>query len=177
MDIVSHGLWGALGFGRRSRASFWWAFFFGIAPDLFSFGIFLTLAFFGLSEHPDWSSGQHPDPNQIPAYVHSAYNVTHSLIVFSIVFGVVWVIRKKPLYILSAWGLHILMDIPTHSHQFFPTPFLWPFFEFTVNGIPWSSPFIFIPDVVLLTLFYAWFWYSRKKRQSSLYEELPLQKG
>lgn len=177
MDIVSHGLWGALGFGRRSRASFWWAFFFGIAPDLFSFGIFLVLAFFGLAEHPDWSSGQHPDPAQIPAYVHSAYNVTHSLIIFSIVFGVVWLTRKKPLYILSAWGLHILMDIPTHSHEFFPTPFLWPFFEFTVNGIPWSSPIILVPNIVLLILFYGWFFVAKKKKTQSFSQMDPLQKG
>ena len=39
MDIVSHGLWGAIAFGRKSRSSFWLAFLIGLAPDLFSFGI------------------------------------------------------------------------------------------------------------------------------------------
>lgn len=33
MDIVSHGLWGAIAFGRRTRSSFWLSFVFGIAPD------------------------------------------------------------------------------------------------------------------------------------------------
>lgn len=177
MDVISHGLWGGLGFGRGSRKDFWWASFFGIAPDLFSFGIFLVLAFFGFEAHPDWSSGQHPDPTQIPAYVHSAYNVTHSLVVFSIAFGVVWFIRKKPLFTLSAWGLHILMDIPTHSTAFFPTPFLWPIASVSIDGIPWSSPIIMIPNIVLLVALYAWFWRSRQKRKPPLYEELPLQKG
>lgn len=177
MDVISHGLWGGLGFGRGSRKSFWLAFFFGIAPDLFSFGIFLGLAFFGLVEHPDWSSGQHPDPAQIPAYVHSVYNVTHSLIVFSIVFGIIWLIRKKSLYALSAWGLHILMDIPTHSNEFFPTPFLWPIADVSVNGIPWSNPIIMVPNLALLIAAYFWFWYGRCKKQSSSYEDLPLQEG
>ena len=39
MDILSHGLWGAITFGRRSRPSFWLAFGLGLAPDLLSFGI------------------------------------------------------------------------------------------------------------------------------------------
>lgn len=177
MDIISHGLWGAFGFGRNNRKHFWWAFFFGIAPDLFSFGVFLGLAFFGLVEHPDWSSGRHPDPDQIPLFVHQLYNVTHSLVIFILVFGVVWFFRRAPLFVLLAWGLHIVMDIPTHSYAFFPTPFLWPLSEFTVDGISWSHPFIFLPNVILLIILYAWFWYGRYKRKSSLYEDLPLQKG
>ena len=40
MDIFSHGLYGGVLTGRKSRKSFWTAFIFGISPDLFSFGIF-----------------------------------------------------------------------------------------------------------------------------------------
>lgn len=173
MDIVSHGLWGGLGFGRRSRSSFWLAFFFGIAPDLLSFGIFTAMTFLGFSEHPDWSSGNHPDPSQIPLYVHSIYDVTHSLVVFSVVFGLIWLIRKKPLYELCAWGLHILLDIPTHSNGFFPTPFLWPLSDFTVNGIPWSHPVIFIPNVTLLAVLYFWFFVARKRAARTARETSP----
>ena len=38
MDIISHGLWGGITVGRRSGRSFWTAFCFGVAPDLFAFG-------------------------------------------------------------------------------------------------------------------------------------------
>jgi len=157
MDILSHGLWGSLLFGRGTRKSFWLAFFFGVAPDLFSFGIFMAATFLGLASHPDWSSGQHPAPDQIPLYVNNLYNFTHSLIVFVAVFGLVWLARKKPLYELLAWGLHILADIATHTYIFFPTPFLWPFSDFRVSGIPWSHPIIFIPNVTLLIILYYWF--------------------
>lgn len=161
MDIISHGLWGSLGFGRRSRKSFGLAFFFGISPDLFSFGIFTASIWLGLVSGPDWSNGP-PDPLLIPQYVHSFYNVTHSLIIFSVVFGLVWLIRKKPLYELAAWGLHILVDIPTHSDKFFPTPFLWPFSDLYMNGISWSHPVIFIPNVTLLIALYLWFFVVKK---------------
>lgn len=173
MDIISHGLWGAVAFGRRNRLSFWIAFFFGIAPDLLSFGFYTAGTWVGVFDHPDWSSGQHPDPSAIPIFVHSLYNVTHSLVVFAAVFGLVWLIRKKPFWLMSAWGLHILFDIPTHSDGFFPTPFLWPLSDFRVDGIPWSHPIIFFPNVALLIGLYLWFFVIRKRRlKHSLNEKL-----
>ena len=81
MDIVSHGLWGAITFGRKSRSSFWLAFVVGLAPDLLSFGILYAAAMLGLAETPDFSEGTPPE-SSIPLYVHHLYNVTHSFIVF-----------------------------------------------------------------------------------------------
>src|SRR6266568_98541 len=145
MDIISHGLWGGVTVGRKSRRSFWTAFCFGVAPDLFAFGPMFANRMFihGL----DFLNklGKPPDASSIPAYVHGVYNVTHSLVVFAVAFAVVWLIRRKPLLEMGAWALHICMDIFTHSTAFFPTPF------------------IFIPNVVLLAVLYAWFLYKRAK--------------
>jgi len=156
MDIVSHGLWGAIAFGRTSRASFWLAFTIGLAPDLLSFGILWAAALSGFSEPPDFSHGTPPE-SSIPYYVHALYHVTHSLIVFLVVFLGVWILRKRPLRELSAWGLHVLVDVPTHSYAFFPTPVLWPLFEWKFNGWSWMTPTILIPNFVLLALVYAWY--------------------
>ena len=166
MDIVSHGLWGSLLFGQKTRKCFWLAFFFGIAPDLFSFGIFMVAVFLGLVSHPDWSTGQHPASDQIPSYVNIFYNFTHSLTIFAVVFCFVWLIRQKPVYEMLAWGVHILVDIPTHSYIFFPTPFLWPLSDFRVNGIPWGHPIIFIPNVVLLVTLYYWFFVRPRMKKT-----------
>lgn len=167
MDIVSHGLWGSLAFGRTTRRDFWLAFFFGIAPDLFSFGPYAIGTWLGLFPHPNWRSGEHPDPANIPAFVHQSYDVTHSLVVFLVVFGIVWIVRRRPWWVLGAWGLHILVDIPTHSDAFFPTPLLWPLSDFHVSGIPWSHPAIFIPNIVsLLFLYGVYFWYRRRSKIS-----------
>ncbi|MEK7531848.1 MAG: hypothetical protein AAB545_02915 [Patescibacteria group bacterium] len=163
MDILSHGLYGSIAFGRRNRKSFWLAFFFGIAPDLFSFGIFFAERILGFASGPDWKNGP-PDPNTIPSYVDSLYNITHSLIIFAIVFGFVWLLRKKPLWEFLAWPLHILVDIPTHSSQFFPTPFLWPVSDFYIEGRSWGTPEIFIPNVIFLVAIYFWYFIIRKKR-------------
>ncbi len=170
MDILSHGLWGGAAFGRKTKKSFWLAFGFGVAPDLFSFGIFTAMNVLGFVSGPDWSNGP-PSNESIPAYVHSLYNVTHSLVIFSIIFLVVWLLRKKPLYEMLAWPLHILLDIPTHSTRFFATPFLWPITSYKIDGVPWSNPWIFFPDWILLFVVYGYLWYQKKKRMQSKKEK------
>jgi hypothetical protein len=164
MDIISHGLYGGIAFGRKSKFSYWKAFFFGVLPDLLSFGIFTTFTVLGLASGPDWTSGP-PDPSAIPGYVHQLYDVTHSLVVALGVFGLVWLVTKKPMLELLAWPLHILVDIPTHSSEFFPTPFLWPLSDFSIDGVSWGQPIIFIPNVLLLIALYTWFWSRKSKRR------------
>lgn len=173
MDTLSHGLYGGVVFGRASRARYWLAFFFGVAPDLLSFGIYFVLTLFGLYEHPDWSSGQHPADELIPNFVHIAYQYTHSLLVFAIVFGVVWLLLRRPILEMLAWPLHILVDIPTHSTSFFATPFLWPLSDYRVDGWNWSQPIIFIPNLILLISLYAWWWFRRRPRHASLDQQPP----
>ena len=167
MDILSHGLWGSAVVGRKGKKSFWLAFFFGVAPDLFSFGIFTASVWLGFESGPEWQHGP-PDPSQIPSYVYSLYNVTHSLFVFLLIFGIVFAFRKKPMWEMSAWGFHVLLDIFTHSERFFPTPFLWPISDFHVNGQSWGTWWIFLPNVALLALVYAyWGWKIRKHAHAS----------
>lgn len=161
MDVISHGLWGGIAFGRKNPKNYLIAFLIGMSPDAFSFGIFMLARIMGFSK-VDFFSG-HMDQSLVPQYVHILYNFTHSLLIFFIVFFLVWFIFKKPYWLLGAWGLHILIDIPTHSFSFFPTPFLWPFSNFMVNGIGWGNPIIFFPDVAILIILYAIFWYEKRK--------------
>lgn len=165
MDILSHGLWGGLAFGRTRRRDYWLAFVIGLAPDLLSFGIFTAATILGLSPSPHWQAGP-PAAAAIPGYVHTLYNYTHSLVIFAAVFGLIWLIRRKPYLPLLAWGLHIGMDIFEHSQAFFPTPFLWPLSAFTINGTPWSNPWIFFPNWSALLIGYGyWLWYAKRAKR------------
>jgi hypothetical protein len=166
MDIISHGLWGSIAFGRKSRKDFIWAFLFGIAPDFFSFGLFWIAIWLGLQQPLDWSAGL-PPMEAIAGYVHSLYNITHSLIVFGAVFGLVYAILRKPFWPMLAWGLHIVFDIFTHTREFFPTPFLWPVSDFKISVANWSEPYIFIPNVLVLAVLYLWFYFSRRPRSTT----------
>ncbi len=162
MDTLSHGLWGSFAFGRRSKKSFLLAFLFGIAPDLFSFGPFFVGSVFGLFTRPPFSSTPPPE-NAIPFFVHLLYRPTHSFIIFAAAFFIVWLIRQKPLWEMSAWGLHVLYDIPFHEQRFFPTPFLWPVSSYTVDGVSWAHPLVFIPNVAALIALSVIFLYRKKR--------------
>jgi magnesium-transporting ATPase (P-type) len=140
---------------QLSSAKVWLSVFFGVAPDLLSFGILFTSYFLrnGLNR-PEFLTLEPPDPSLIPNYVSVAYNYTHSLVVFAVIFALVWLLFKKPFIPLSAWALHILIDIPTHTSAFFPTPFLWPLSSFKVSGISWGEPWFLLLNYSAIILVY-----------------------
>ncbi len=162
MDIFSHGLYGGFAFGKKSRKDYITAFFFGIGPDLFSFGPYFVSVILGLEA----ASFGHFDPSHasgIPQYVHSLYNVTHSFVIYGLFLGLLLLFGKKNFAKLTfGWPLHILVDMPVHSTAFFPTPFLWPVSNFHINGIPWSEPYIFFPNIIFLVVLYA-LWYRKTR--------------
>lgn len=155
MDIVAHGLWGGVGFCRYGQKRYFAAFFFGVAPDLFSFGLFhlanpgwITLRLLGEISGP-------PPLSILPSYVFYAYSLTHSFVVWGAIFIAAWLIHKKPPWLLLAWWLHIFCDIPTHGAGYFPTPYLWPFPTPLVDGVSWTTPWLLVANYVSLGAAYA----------------------
>lgn len=166
MDVLSHGLWGGIAFGRASRKTFLTAFAFGVLPDVLSFGPHLVGSLWdslaGAGARP---IGPRHGYAHIPGYIFATYDFTHSLVVFLTAFLLVWALRRRAYWPMGAWGLHILVDIPTHSNGFFPTPFLWPLSDYKIDGIPWGEPIIFIPNLVLLASAYLWYFLVHRRRR------------
>jgi len=153
MDILSHGLWAAAPFYRKSRKSFWIAFLFGVLPDLVAFVPHMVLMILGPERHPLFTR---PPISLINPLTFDLYNITHSLIIFLALFALAFFLNKsKPYWKMWGWGLHIISDIPTHSIKFFATPFLWPLSNFRVNGIPWSNPKFLLWNYALLVSVYV----------------------
>lgn len=171
MDILSHGLWGGVAAGRQTKKRFWLAFSFGVLPDLLAFApVFLVHLFTNGFVRPKFATYEPPRPDLLPAYVNQVYNYTHSFLIFALVFLLVWLVMRKPFMPLLAWGLHILMDIPTHSTAFFPTPFLFPVSSYVVSGIPWSTPAIFFTNWFAIILTYTYWWRKKLKADKPLYD-------
>jgi membrane-bound metal-dependent hydrolase YbcI (DUF457 family) len=155
MDVVAHGLWGGALFYARGRKKFFAGLVIGMTPDLLSFGVFHLM-------HPGWFTRRlagnisgPPDLALLPAYVFHAYNVTHSLVVCAVVFISLWLLTKNPPWLLCAWLLHILCDIPTHAASYFPTPFLWPFTTPFVDGVPWSTLWFMAANYAAMLIVYC----------------------
>lgn len=105
MDVVAHGLWGGVAFCPQGHRNFSAAAALGMAPDLLSFGLFHIT-------HPGWMvsrlAGEISGPpalSILPAYVFHAYNITHSLVVWTLVFIVLWSLTKRAPSLMGAWGI------------------------------------------------------------------------
>lgn len=162
MDIFAHTLWAnALTQGANnlidknsnkktnkiSHINVFWASFFGVFPDLFAFTIPFSILFYNilLGRFSFSDFGSHHMQSfgfDIASYL---YQFSHSIIIFILVFILVWVIYKRPRYELLGWLLHILIDIPSHSAEFYPTPFLFPVSNYKfLHGISWGNTYYMI---------------------------------
>lgn len=158
MDIFAHWLWTyALYFKNKYR---FLAAFFGILPDMLSFGPFFLYNML--------SNGLRlgkPEISSIPEFVFVGYNFTHSLVIFLIIVGVIYFITRNIPIVLGGWLFHIIIDIPTHTRGFFPTPFLWPLSEFKISGISWADPIFLTVNYLLLFFIYVYLLlYVRKSK-------------
>jgi len=141
-----------------------------VFPDLFAFTIpfiwlFGNLIFGGMSFADLPRPGEiEPAPQDtLPIFrlTSTLYNISHSAIIFLIVFGVVFLILRRPLWELGGWFIHILLDIPTHSYQFYPTPFLWPLSGWKFDGFSWGTPWFLILNYSAIIIAY---WLLRRKK-------------
>lgn len=171
MDVLAHGLWTAAAaragnIKLKKTLNLWRTVFWGVFPDLLAFTLpfawfFLNIATgqMSLSDFP------RPDPEGGPpsaagkffesGMVHLLYSLSHSLVIFLMIFAVVWTIYRRPILELLAWLLHILIDIPTHSYQFYPTPFLWPVSRVQVDGHSWAEPIFMLINYSALAIVYV----------------------
>lgn len=183
MDIISHGLWPAAlshwlnmkkGYALKPGQTAFW----GMFPDLLAFTIpFLWLGWslatdaIDLSDmrHSHSAEGTSADWGVIGKLTALLYQIGHSGVIFLAVFLLLWFVRSvifkqgKPYLELGAWGIHILMDIPTHRLNFYPTPFLWPISDVQVDGISWGTPWFMGINVFLLIAVYGYIFYKRKR--------------
>ncbi|MES2953072.1 MAG: hypothetical protein V4674_00745 [Patescibacteria group bacterium] len=170
MDILSHGLWaGVLAKAQTkkgepeeaTRLPWWQAFFWGIFPDLFAFTVpFVWTMYTVFTQGTELPT---PDKTEPPAgegamyaLALSLYNISHSLFVFGLVALLAWYLLGRFPKVLLGWPLHILMDIPTHTAHFFPTPLLWPLSSVTfAHGISWAQWWFVLLNYSTLLLVYA----------------------
>ena len=145
MDTISHVLWGKGLFGYRKYR--WLSLLFGALPDLLSFGLYFL---FNLISNPSTIRLGKPELSEIPSWVFSLYDFSHSIIIAIIFIVMVYAINKDLYFPMLAWPFHIVLDFFTHSVQYFPTPILWPISHYRFDGIPWSNPYIMIGNTICI---------------------------
>lgn len=153
MDVIAHMLWSYLLFHNSDHV--WLAVIFGgVADVVFMVPMLTSLLAKGFVKL------ERPPIEIIPRFIMTIYNSMHSLVTFSLAFFAVYAITGKFQWYMTAWLIHILIDIPMHSRNYFPTTFLYPISRFTINGYPWEKPWLIVLNYSLLTFGYALFFFG-----------------
>ena len=152
MDTLSHALWGKGVFGYRGHP--YWSLFFGALPDLFSFGIYFII---NLLLNPSSFKIGKPQPHELPDWLFISYDISHSLITALLFISICYFfINKNFAFAMLGWPLHILLDFPFHTADFFPTPILWPILDVNFDGISWANPYVWFSNVAGLVILYIY---------------------
>lgn len=172
MDVFAHALWttaGAKAVNKKKKIlKVGWAAFWGVVPDFFAFTIPFLILFWNVIRG-NTSFSHHAMDNAGTNLAPTLYQYSHSLIIWAAVFILVWIIFRKPRLELLGWALHILIDIPSHTIHFYPTPFLFPLSEYRFPyGVSWADPTFMIINYSLLLLVCLYMFNERRKRRKYL---------
>lgn len=161
MDILAHGLWTNLVYHKADTPEQLLAIGLGMAPDTLAFGPLLIkqLVTRQIRTWRKVDATTYDHINRVtPRWVFRAYDITHSIPIWLVGFSLWWLLAGFVPWPAFAWLIHILVDIPTHSRKFFPTPFLWPLSLYTFDGISWGVPWFMRLNYGALLVGYMIMW-------------------
>lgn len=165
---MSHALWAGLAgeAGRRrwqaGPGAVAGAVVFGVAPDAVALAPVLGWALTqadpaALVTAYIWAMpGSEPTlPFVVAELAHHAHCFMHSAVIAALATIIAWVRRPALLLPLSGWWTHIVLDVATHSDDYYAVPFLYPFSTWGIDGIEWTNPWVLVLNYAALASAYA----------------------
>lgn len=160
MDIISHGIYSValnktIDPKRKRLKEILESFLWGMMPDALALGPSFVIGIIsGTYDHHSLWNGY-----DIARFL---YSLTHSFMIFLPVLGLIYLITRRWYLPMLGWGFHILLDIPFHTSDFYPTPFLFPLSDYVFPfGIIWRTPIVWMS---LWILGIAWLLIVFKRR-------------
>ena len=174
MDTLAHALWAGLGLVAARRHV-------PIAPRV-------ALAAVGLAVLPDlahllpllaggggWRTladyiGATPgaEPALAPRVAmlsHHLHCIGHSAVIAGAVTLAAWRWRRAWMIPLAGWWSHIVIDVFTHSADFYPSPVLYPLTMRGFHGVAWNEPWFMALNYVALGACAIWLVASRRRNR------------
>ncbi len=109
--------------------------------------------------------GQEPAlPPWVHAGAHHLHCIAHSAVVAAGVTLLLWALLRRWWLPLLGWWSHVLIDVFTHSADFYPSPVLYPFTQAGFDGLAWNTPWFMALNYVALAgmgLVLLWRWAAR----------------
>lgn len=76
----------------------------------------------------------------------------HSAPVAGLVTALGWAVRRVFWLPLLGWWSHLVIDVFTHSADYYAVPVLYPFTERGFDGIAWTTPWFMVLNYAALVL-------------------------
>lgn len=169
MDIVAHALWAGAGLLLAHRR---WAVTprtaaatvaLAVVPDIPHLLPILGWSAFGgvdaaaVQAYAIAVPGQEPVvPPMVDWLSHNLHCVTHSALVAGVVSLLAWLWLRSLWIPLLGWWSHIVIDVFTHSADYYPSPVLWPITREGLDGVAWNTPAFMLVNYVALAAMYLW---------------------
>ena len=176
MDILAHTLWAGAGVAllrRRTRVTpRTVALTLGLAalPDLLHLLPIVGwwVAGSGNSEvlrgYALATPGQEPTmPAIVTLLSHHLHCIAHSAVVAGVVTLLLWKLRDALWIPLLGWWSHIVIDVFTHSADYYASPVLYPFTQRGFDGIAWNTPWFIVMNYVALAGIGLWLVMTRTR--------------
>lgn len=101
--------------------------------------------------------------NALPGYVpalspvvteltHHLHCVMHSALVAGVITAISWVWLGRFWIPLLGWWSHIVIDVFTHSAEFYPSPVFYPVTYWGFDGLAWNTPWFMVFDYLSIAV-------------------------
>lgn len=100
-------------------------------------------------------------PPLVEAFMHHLHCTMHSAIVAGSVTLLIWMSMGRFWWPLIGWWSHVVIDVFTHSSDFYPSPVLYPFTQEGFDGLAWNTPWFGWLNYGVIAL--LWLWLSRSR--------------
>lgn len=178
MDILAHGLWAGIGIAALARRMLvtrrtavitiglavlpdvlqmlpligWWWFGSGSFGEVRAFAI-------AIPGREPWL------PPAVLFISHHLHCMAHSAVVAGLVTAIAWRLRGALWIALLGWWSHIVIDVFTHSAQYYVSPVFYPFTYRGFDGIAWNTPWFMVANYLALAAAGLWVWIRFKRRR------------
>jgi hypothetical protein len=169
MDILAHALWAGAGVALARRR---WAITprtavltvtLAVAPDIPHLMAIVGWSVFGdgtaaaVHDYAIAMPGQEPPLSPLVGTLsHSLHCVTHSAIVAGLFTLLLWAWSRSLWIPLLGWWSHIVIDVFTHSADYYPSPVLYPITQRGFDGVAWNTPVFMALNYLALAAVYLW---------------------
>jgi hypothetical protein len=180
MDILAHALWAGAGGRLLERRGFvgsktlWWMVALAVAPDIVPM---LPVAGYALVNprslqfviaYITATPGTEPAlPPAVSEWTHHLHCTMHSVVVLSLLTALLWFMLRRFPIVLLGWWSHVLLDIPTHSADYYGVPLLYPISDRAFDGIAWTEPWLLAVNYTALVLVYLWLYRRSDRREQN----------